>query len=805
MNEAQKSILQQSVKPRRTVNGSGGGTTIPPSYGRTQGMKPAAFKALKGTLNQKVTGDVYARAKGKPRKDWLQEPVKKTPQQRKEEEPKLVETAKKRFQLAVDAESEIRKMALEDLKFRSGEQWPDGIKRQRETDGRPCLTINQIPQFIRQVTNEQRQNRPSIQVNPIDDEADPETAEIIQGIIRHIEYDSSADAAYDTAFEAAVTSGFGYWRVNTAYNGPMSFDQDIKILRIRNPFTVYMDPNAKEPDYSDANYGFVMETYSKDEYKAKYPKSDLAATADWKSIGDDWVQEETVRVVEYFYKETETKTICLLNDQSTVMKDYVPEKLPKGVSIVSERETQIDLIKWAKLNGVEVLEETDWAGRWIPIVPVLGQELDIDGKRVLEGIVRNAKEPQQQYNFMASASTEAIALSPKAPYVVAEGQIEGREHEWKTANVNNYAVLTYKGISIDGRPAPPPQRNTVEPAIQATTEAMMQASADLKAVTGIYQAALGAQGNETSGKGILARQSQSQGSNYHYVDNLTRALKHTGRIILDLIPKVYDTQRVMRIIGEDGAQSTATIGPSDPSMSPEEQAEAAGVERIYDITVGQYDVTISTGPSYQTKRQEAVVSMMQLVSAFPQLMAVAGDLLVLHMDWPGAKDIADRLKTVLPPAIQALDDKTRMAQLPPELQQQFAMLTHQNQQLTQTLEQATNDVKNQVTAKQAELESKERIHFASLSFDQEKLKLEYAKLQNALVVADIAAKAASAQSEMDREMEFIGQQIDNAHEYAMSQTEHEQAQQQTAQQGAQQSQLMQQQAQVQPAESSSGQ
>ncbi len=757
------------------------------------GLKPEGLQALKRIISQPMPGktgktgpikDAKRRISiNKTVKDVANTPVRlsvpqperKTVKGDKEAEPKLVDLAKKRFQQAADAESEMRKFALDDLKFRAGEQWPDGIKRQREIDGRPCLTINQMPQFIRQVTNDQRQNRPSIQVNPVNDEADPETAEIIQGIIRHIEYDSSADAAYDTAFQASVTSSFGYFRINTAYSDPMSFEQDIKILRIRNPFTVYFDPNCKEPDYSDANWAFVTETISKDDYKDQWPDSKMATTMDdWESIGDTgWADKDSCRIVEYFYRESVKKTVVLLSDGATMLKEYIPEGgLPKGVTVVNERQTQIFAVKWVKMNGVEVLEETDWPGKWIPVVPVLGDELDIDGKRVIEGIVRNAKEPQRQYNFMSSASTEAIALAPKAPYIVAEGQLEGHEQEWQTANIKNNAFLSYKAVSINGQPMPPPQRNTVEPAIQATTEAMMQAAQDLKAVTGIYQAALGAQGNETSGKGILARQSQSQGSNYHYIDNLTRALKHAGRILLDLIPKVYDTQRVLRIIGEDGTQSTVEVN------TPQEQA--ASVEKVYDLSVGKYDVTISTGPSYQTKRQEAVQSQIQLVSAYPPLMGVAGDIMVGNMDWPGAKEISERMKKSLPPQLQ--DDPTKDPNLPPEVQQHVAQLTAELQKTQQGLMAATKDVHDQISAKQVELESKERIEFAKLTFEQQKLQLEYAKIQAGMVNADIAAKASSAETAFEHEMDMISQQMGQAHEYAMAQDDQEHQQDMQAQQ-----------------------
>lgn len=708
----------------------------------------------------------------------------------KEAEPKLVDLAKKRFQIAADSEADIRKEALEDLRFFAGDQWPDEIRRAREKDGRPCLTINMMPMYTRTITNEQRQNRPSVQVNPVDDDADPKTAEIIQGIMRHIEYESGADAAYDTAFQYAAISSFGYWRVITEYSGPMSFEQDIKIRRIRNPFTVYFDPNCKEPDYSDAVFAFIIETLGKDEYKSQYPKSKMSDGTfdDWQSIGDGgWSDKDTCRVVEYFYKESVDKTIVLLSDGSTILKEYIPEGgLPKGIKVTKERKTKIDVVKWVKMNGVEVLEETDWAGRWIPIVPVLGEELDVDGKRILQGIVRNARDPQKQYNFMASATTETIALAPKAPFIAAEGQIEGHETEWQTANIKNQSVLTYKNVSsTNGQALGAPQRQTFEPAIQATTMAMMQSAQDLKNTTGIQEAELGAPSNEKSGKAILARQQQSQGANFHFADNLSRSMRHNGRIILDLIPKIYDTERVIRIIGDDGTQSTVKIGQPNPQAQQQQQE----VEKIYDISVGKYDVTISSGPSFQTKRQEAVESQMQLISALPQVAPLILDIVVGNMDWPEADKLAKRLKTALPPQVAQADNEDEDAAIPPAVQQQLAQLLDQNQQLSQHLQSATENIEKGLSQKQAELESKERIAFAQVDIDRQKLTLEYAKLQKDLVVADITAKAESAQAAMDREMDTISQLIDQAHEVGMAEMGHEHQQDMQEQQVAGQSQL----------------
>lgn len=699
----------------------------------------------------------------------------------KKENAKLIETAKKRFQLAAEAETEIRRNYLDDLRFRAGDQWPEGIKNQRQLDGRPCLTINQMPSFVKRVTNEQRQNRPAIKVDPVGDGADQETAEIEQGMIRHIEYDSDAESAYDTAFECAANGGFGFFRLTTEYDDPMSFEQVIKIKRVRNPLQVYLDPFAKEPDRSDANYGFVFETMSKELFKESYPKAEASKMDDWTSDGDqDWFEKDSCRIAEYYYRESITKTIVQLSDGSTIVKETLPKDLPEGVTIVKERSTQIFAIKWCKMNGIEILEETDIPGQWVPIIPVLGDELDIDGKIILEGVVRHAKDPQRQYNFMASSTTETIALAPKAPFIGVEGQFENRENEWQSANVKNQAYLQYKNVAINGGSAPPPQRQTFEPAIQGTTMAMMQASQDLKSVTGIYEAALGAPSNEISGSAIRARQSQTQGSNFNYQDNLKRALRHAGRIMVAWIPYIYDTSRIQRIIGTDGTPKLVAINtPPDPNQ---QQGDGA-IERLYDVTVGKYDVVIDTGPSYQTQRQEAADTQLQLMKAFPPVMQAAADIIVANMDIPGSREISERLKKMLP---QQLQKDQKHGDMPPQAQQAIAQLTQQNQQLTQHLNAAQDDLDQKKSEKQMELESKERIAFAQVDVDRSKIDLEYEKLRVSMINADIAAKASSAETAFEGELKLLSQGKEHAHDYAMSVHQGEQQQELQAQQAEQQ-------------------
>ncbi len=639
----------------------------------------------------------------------------------------ILRVALERFKLAEEAEADIRKSALEDLEFRSGNQWEENVKKLRESDSRPCLVINRIPQFIRQITNDQRQNRPSIKVSAVDDHADVETAKILQGLIRHIEYNCNAEIAYDTAFEGAVTKSFGYWRVVTDYIDPMSFEQEILIKRIRNAFSVYLDPNAKEPDASDANWGFIFEDMPDADFKSEFKDSKLAASNDWRGIGDQtpsWLSGNSVRVAEYFYKEFKTIDLVLMKNGFTADKSKLPNPLPPEMEIVKERKAQVPVIKWCKINGHEILSKTDWLGIYIPIVPCIGDELDINGKRVLEGIVRHAKDSQRMNNYYSSLEAETIALSPRAPWIVAEGQIPPEYSEqWATSNSRSHAFLPYKVTAVNGQPVPPPQRNVFEPPVQAITQARALAADDMKATTGIYDSALGNRSNENSGIAIQRRNMQSQTSNFHFIDNLSRALRHTGRILIDLIPKIYDTERAVRILGDNGEEEVVQLNKI---------FERNGKNTLINLAAGKYDVTVDTGPSYATKRQEAVASMLDLTKAYPQAAQVAGDLMVRNMDWPGAQEIADRLKKSLPPGIA--DDKDKKQQpIPPQIQAQLQQQGQMIEQMTAKLEEQ-NKV---IDTKSMELESKERIEFAKMEVD---LKKELLKVQGQSAMATYQAE-----------------------------------------------------------------
>jgi len=587
------------------------------------------------------------------------------------------------LRLANEADSNNRSDALDDLRFVSGDQWPVEIQNSRNLEARPCLTINKLDAYCRQIANQQRQQRPRIKVHPCNSYADKETAEVVEGICRHIETNSDADSAYDKAFESAVRMGWGYWRVVTDYTAPDSFDQEIYINPIENPFSVYFDPNSVALDGSDQERCLITTVMSKDKFSDLYPDADAGGNFSGRGNGDsnpEWVTKEDIRIAEYFYIERTPAKLYLLNDKSRLFKDQLPSKefmAANGLEIVGERDSYKKVVKWVKLTAMEILEERDWPGKYIPVVPVYGGRIVIDSKSIKYGLVRYAKDPQKMYNFWQTSMTEAIALAPKAKWLLAEGQDEGHENEWAAANIKATPVLRYKQTDIEGRTAPVPTRLQPEPPPLGIMGAAEAVSNDLQQVVGIFDPAQLPTGN-ISGKALNGQQQQTDMTNYHYYDNLTKSIAQTGRIILDLIPKIYDSERVMRIIGVDGKPDLITIN------------EASQVGRVLnDVTVGEYDVSMDTGPGYASRRIQAVEAMMPLIGASPELFQAAGDLVFRQMDFPGAEIIADRLAAVNP--LAQIDEKS---DIPPQVQMQLAQAKQQMQQMQQQMQAMQLEINN---------------------------------------------------------------------------------------------------------------
>ena len=672
----------------------------------------------------------------------------------------IIEEAKQFLKLANDADTMNRQEALEDLKFASGgDQWPVDLQNSRNLESRPVLTINKLDGYCRQVTNQQRQQRPRIRVHATNTVEDAADAKVVQGMIRHIEVNSNADNAYDNAYNYAVRMGWGYIRVDHRYVREDSFDQEIYIDPIDNPFTVYLDPNSIAVDGSDQDRCLITTMMPKTTFKEMYPQAEetsflMRGTGDSQS---EWITKEDIRIAEYFYTVREKATLYQLSDGSSRFadgKDFFERIKRAGLEILNERESVKKTIKWKKLTAIQVLEERDWAGYYIPIVPVYGRHVVIGDKRKKFGMVRHAKDAQRMYNFWTSSLTESVALAPKAKWIMAEGQDEGHELDWAAANIKSMATLRYKQTDIDGNPAPPPQRLQPEPPPAGVMAAAQEINNDMATIIGIYDPSQQLPGN-MSGKALNGQQMQIDLTNFDLYDNLTKSMCHIGKIILDLIPKIYDVQRMMRIIGDDGRPELLTINERD------------AVGRVKnDVTVGQYDVVMETGPGYNSKRQEAVDAMMPLL-AKPELFNVAGDLVFRNMDFPGAETIADRLAAMNP--LSQIDEHS---DIPPQAQMMIKQGQQQVHQLTQQLqamqlamkqrqdiEQVKQDSETKrelmrVTAKAHDIEMRdaERKYVAELNVhgkaqeadlkSQTQLEVEHIKAQVAMILAQIDAQQA---------------------------------------------------------------
>ena len=617
----------------------------------------------------------------------------------------ILEEAKDIFRRCEENESDNRENALADLRFgRLGEQWDKTDAENRDRDGRPMLTINRMPSYIRQVVNDARQNKPSIRVHPVDDFADPDTAEILNGVIRNIEVVSKADLAYDTAIDSAVSCGFGYFRVDVEYACDDTFDMDILINRIANPFTVYADPTSTEADSSDWNCAFVTELLEDDEFERQYPGAELV---DWETVkGDEasrlWRQQDSVRVAEYWTRQKVQGNLLRLSDGQILLEDdFAPNAeffSEAGIAVVGQRPIQSFEVRQHIITGAEVLETNEWAGKYIPIIPVYGDEINVEGKRHFQSLIHFAKDSQRMYNYWRTAATELVALAPKAPFIGPAGAFD-TDPRWATANAVSYPYLEYEGEV-------PPQRHPFAGMPAGAWQESVTASYDIKSVLGLHDASLGIPSNETSGRAIMARQREGDISTFHFIDNMTRSIRQAGLVILDLIPHVYGEPRVMRIMGEDGMPQTVPVNQVTPMMSPEgmPQMDEMGqpAMRIYDLTAGKYDVTVKAGPSFTTRREEAATQMIDLIRSFPEAAPIMGDILAETLDWPKADEIAKRLKTILPPS--ATGGNPEADALRAELEQgaQFVM------QLQQAL-----------TSKEQET-----------AIDAQKLQIDAAKVQN---------------------------------------------------------------------------
>lgn len=614
------------------------------------------------------------------------------------EQADLLKTAKERYRIAKDGWHEYLQSARDTLKFIAGDQWDDQLRTNRENAGLPALTANKLSTFLRQITNEVRQNTPSIQIDPKDGGANEGTAEVIADLIRSIEDHSGADTAYDTAAYYAAAVGLGYFRVVSEYESADSFSQRLVIKAVMDPETVLLDPIHRDPTGCDSEYGFIITTMSKDSFLRQYPEARMsmqAKSVGWTTNYTDWVREDEVLIAEYYWKDYEEKVLKLVHDTRTdttyTTTDDLDEQLLANnvIYVIRERTVMQPIIRWAKMNDVEVLEQTVWPGTYIPIVAVKGDEIWVSGKRIVKGAAQDALDSQRAFNYFLSIQAELVQLAPKAPFIGEIRQFANFEHLWRDANVAPNAYLPYN--SVEG--LPPPSRQTAEVPIQAAMSMCAQASDSMKSIFGIFDASLGAHGNETSGKAILARQQQSHTTNYHFYDNLIRSIVHLGHILIEAIPVFYDDERLLQVTTKAGDKRSVMVNSFNPQKGMVE----------HDLTTGKYGVVVQTGPSYATRRQEAVQSMIALGQAYPQAMPIISDIMVNNMDWPGAKEIAARLHAAVPPNIlQATEGSDGME--PEQVVQQLKMQLQQQGQQLQALNAHAQQVEQELKLSQQELE-----------------------------------------------------------------------------------------------------
>lgn len=673
----------------------------------------------------------------------------------------VVTLARERFQKAQAAYSASRQMAVEDIRFVLGDadngwQWFDNIRGEREQQRRATLTVNMTAQHCNQIINAIRQNRPQARILPADNFADKKTAELMGGLIRNIQTASASDEAHDNAAQYSIWGGEGYWRIRTDYESPSSFNQCIKIDPILNPFLVLIDPYCRTMDKSDAEWGFVFEDIPKSQALREHPNIEPDS---WIEDPGGWVSKDTVRRAEYFWCEYVADEALLLQDGSSVLKSEA-EKMPGYEAFVIERRpTKRRQWKWCKLLGGEdkPVDERDWPGSYLPIVSVVGVEANVNGEIVRKGLVRDLKDPARMVNYTYSAAIETIALQNKVPYIAAAEAIQGHENEWQAANVENFAYLPWNAYDGQGNQLPKPERQQASVLPSAQVQMLQLSTEQMRAASGQQNANFGIRSEASSGIGIQRLKQQGEVATFHFPDNLARALRHEAVILLDLIPKVYDTRRVVRILGLDGRAETATLDPAAVQSYEEQYAEE--VKRIFNPSMGAYDVVIDTGPSYMTQRQEAFAALTELAGQRPELMQIAGDIIMRAADFPMAEQLAERLEKTLPPGM--LDEKSAPP-VPPAAQQKIQQLEQQAQQMSQMLDAAEAELarleaENQAQAQKDALQAQKQETDADLGMLDRQLQLkqlsvaEYnAMTQRAKAEADIMAQREAAMLERMR-------------------------------------------------------
>lgn len=642
------------------------------------------------------------------------------------EDDKIVRELKKRFKRCQDWESVARARMLSDIRFVNGDsdnlfQWSDSIRDSRIQEDRPMLTINKTRQHCLNILNDARQNKSSISIKPTGGGASFESAQVYEGVVRHIEYISKAQDAYQHGLKYAVYSGIGYWRITTDYADDESFDQDIFIKRVRDPFSVYLDPDITEADGSDARFGIIFDDMPRDAYEAAYPDFKELASASAIDGDDGWITEDTVRVAEYFrivpdrsksdrlVSFTDPVTGQPVLERASALREVMEEAAFKAVidsPMTRVRDIPGQKVEWFVISSNHIIERRDWVGSYIPIIRCVGEESIIEGQLDRKGHVRALKDPNRMYNYNASAAVEFGALQSKTPYIGAVEGISGYETYWNSANRINHAWLPYRALDDNGNPIPRPERQTPPVAAPVFQQGMQNAAADMMLVSGQFEADFGQQGNERSGVAIQQRQRAGDNATYHFIDNQAAAIRYTGRQLIDLIPRIYDTPRILNILGEDGSQTAVQIDPNAPQALVEEKTAIDKVEAIFNPNIGKYAVESDIGPAYATKRQEAFNAFSQIATGNQELMMLIGDLMFQNADFPGADKIAERMRRLLPPQVTGEGQDAQVQQLMAQLEQMQGLLTAMAQKLAdKQADIETDRIQKGIDAARAEIQA----------------------------------------------------------------------------------------------------
>jgi hypothetical protein len=664
-----------------------------------------------------------------------------------EQKKELLKLARERYADGVEREQFLIQAMHEDFEFLQGDQWDPAIATQRQQDKRPCYTVNNLPQFVNQILNNVRKQKPSLKTLPVDDTADIETAKVYNGIIRNVETQSQANIAYDTSAQHSIIAGRGFIRVVTDHVSYDSMDQEIRIQRVLNPFSVVLGPHF-EPTARDVKWGFVVDEIPRENFKVEFPNSKTVKDAEevtgWDAIcasSYGWISDNIVRVAEYFYKEDTDDEVMRLEDGSVWLRSDWEEQFPDIEPVIAQpvknnsRKTVKSVWKWARITGDEVLDDGEWLGQFFPIVPVLGNEALTEEGLMLSGIVRNAKDPQKIFNAAVSTEMELIALAPKAPFIAGEGQItEKNKAAWMESNLRSSGVLTYKPATFEGNLLPPPQRAQFAPDIGALSALRQQSFNDIKSAIGLYDDNLGNRSNGQSGRAIIARQEQGDNANFQYGDNLARAIQQVGVIIVDLIPRIYNKPQAISILGEDGEQELVEIN---------RVFSKDGKRAQHNLSEGKYNVVVTVGPTFASRRAEQSEAMLELAVKYPAIMEKAPDLVFKALDFPGAEALAERFA---PPDMMGKDAKPEQMlqqakQVVDTLKQQLQALDAHSEQLEQQMAEMDDEMKK------LQLENKDKQTQNQLA--ALRIKLDKQKMENDFYIEKKRLKLTAAKNLSD--------------------------------------------------------